>query len=59
MFEQLNADLREARHEYPETLEAEIRLFRQGEGPFQADAGRIKQTRLLVPKGITVLYQAR
>ncbi len=49
-LEQLNADFREARREYPETLEPEIKLFRPGDGPFQADAGRIKQTRLLVPK---------
>lgn len=49
-LEQLNADFREARHEYPETLEPEIKLFRYGEGPFREDAGRIKQVRLLIPR---------
>ena len=44
----LNADFREAWHEYPETLVPDIRLFRQGTGPFAADQGRIKQARLLV-----------
>ncbi len=44
---QLNADFREAWHEYPETLLPEIQLYRLGEGPFAADAGKIKQARLL------------
>lgn len=44
----LNADFREAWREYPGTLVPDIRLYRIGEGPFAADAGRIKQTRLLV-----------
>jgi phenylacetate-CoA ligase len=44
---ELNADFREAWREYPETLVPEIRLYRLGEGPFAADAGRIKQARLL------------
>jgi phenylacetate-CoA ligase len=43
----LNADFREAWREYPETLVPVIELHRQGEGPFAADAGRIKQARLL------------
>ena len=44
---ELNADFREALHEYAETLQPEIRLYRIGEGPFAANVGRIKQTRLL------------
>ena len=43
----LNADFREALHEYPETLQPEIQLYRIGEGPFAANAGRIKQARIL------------
>lgn len=43
----LNADFREAWREYPETLVPEIRLYRLGEGPFAADAGKIKQARFL------------
>ncbi|ODA34742.1 phenylacetate--CoA ligase family protein [Planctopirus hydrillae] len=42
---EINADFREAWHEYPETLVPEIHLHRRGEGPFKVDAGRIKQTR--------------
>lgn len=41
----LNADFREAWHEYPETLVPEIELYRVGEGPFKQDSTRIKQTR--------------
>jgi hypothetical protein len=44
----LNADFREAWHEYPETLVPEIRLYALGEGPFAGDQGKIKQSRLLV-----------
>ena len=44
---ELNADFREAWREYPETLVPEIQLYRLGEGPFAADAGKIKQARLL------------
>jgi phenylacetate-CoA ligase len=43
----LNADFREAWHEYPETVVPEISLYALGEGPFATDQGRIKQTRLL------------
>jgi phenylacetate-CoA ligase len=43
----LNADFREAWHEYPETLVPEIHLFREGEGPFKSDQGKIKQARLI------------
>ena len=46
-LEGLNADFREALHEYAETLQPEVRLYRVGEGPFAANAGRIKQVRLL------------
>ena len=42
-----NADFREAWHEYPETLLPDIQLYRLGEGPFAADAGKIKQSRIL------------
>jgi phenylacetate-CoA ligase len=44
---QLNADFREAWHEYPETLKPEICLFPIGEGPFKADQSKIKQTRIV------------
>lgn len=44
---EINADFREAWHEYPETMLPEIQLHRFGQGPFQADAGRIKQARKL------------
>jgi len=43
----INADFREAWHEYPETMIPEIHLCRPGEGPFQQDAERIKQVRFL------------
>jgi phenylacetate-CoA ligase len=43
----LNADFREALHEYAQTLQPEIRLYRVGEGPFAANSGRIKQMRLM------------
>ena len=44
---ELNADFREALHEYAQTLQPEIKLYRIGEGPFAANSGRIKQARLL------------
>jgi phenylacetate-CoA ligase len=44
---ELNADFREAWHEYPETLVPEIHLFKEGEGPFKSDHGKIKQARLI------------
>ncbi len=43
----LNADFREAWQEYPETVTPVIELHPRGTGPFAADAGRIKQARLL------------
>lgn len=43
----VNADFREAWHEYPETMVPEVRLHRLGQGPFKADEGRIKQVRRL------------
>jgi hypothetical protein len=43
----LNADFRAAWHEYAETLKPEIYLFPVGEGPFKADPGKIKQTRVI------------
>jgi phenylacetate-CoA ligase len=44
---QLNADFRAAWHEYPDTLVPDVHLYRMGQGPFAADAGKIKQARLL------------
>lgn len=44
---ELNADFREAWHEYRDTLKPEIHLFSLGEGPFKNDQNKIKQTRLL------------
>lgn len=44
---ELNADYREALHEYAQTLQPEIKLYRLGEGPFSGDSSRIKQVRLL------------
>jgi phenylacetate-CoA ligase len=46
---ELNADFREALHEYAQTLEPEIRLYRIGAGPFAGDSSRIKQVRILKP----------
>jgi phenylacetate-CoA ligase len=43
----LNADFREAWKEFPETVTPIIELHPRGTGPFAADAGRIKQARLL------------
>jgi phenylacetate-CoA ligase len=43
----LNADFRAAWHEYPQALTPIIELHSRGAGPFAADAGRIKQARLL------------
>ena len=43
----LNADFREAWHEYPDTLVPEIHLYPLGEGPFKSDSGKIKQTRVI------------
>ncbi len=46
-LERMNADFREALHEYPAALQPEIVLCRIGEGSFAANAGRIKQLRVL------------
>ncbi len=43
----LNADFRVAWQEYPATVTPVIELHPRGTGPFAADAGRIKQARLL------------
>ena len=43
----LNADFREAFHEYPDTVTPEVRLHAVGEGPFAGDSNKIKQTRML------------
>jgi hypothetical protein len=42
---ELNADVRAAWQEYPEALQPRIQLYGRGQGPFAADAGKIKQTR--------------
>jgi phenylacetate-CoA ligase len=47
----LNADFRAAWHEYPETLVPEVQLHGIGQGPFRADAGKIKQARVIKPGG--------
>ena len=44
---ELNADFREAWHEYADTLEPEIYLFSISDGPFKNDLNKIKQTRLI------------
>ena len=46
-LERMNADFREALHEYSAALQPEIVLCRVGEGPFAVNAGRIKQLRVL------------
>lgn len=46
----LNADFREAWHEYPETLKPEIYLYEVGEGPFKRDQAKIKQSRVIKEK---------
>lgn len=46
----MNADFREAWHEYADTLKPEIYLFPIGEGPFKADPTKIKQARIVKGK---------
>lgn len=46
-LQRINADFREAHHEYPEIMVPEVQLYSIGQGPFKQDAGRIKQARLL------------
>lgn len=43
----LNADFREAWKEHPDTLEPNIYLYSEGEGPFKMKTGQIKQIRML------------
>jgi phenylacetate-CoA ligase len=50
---ELNADFREALHEYAQTLQPEIKLHRLGNGPFSGDSSRIKQVRLLKTSGVS------
>jgi phenylacetate-CoA ligase len=45
--EAMNADFREAMREHPASARPLVELHPLGAGPFAADAGRIKQTRLL------------
>lgn len=42
-----NADYREAALEHPSAVRPVVRLYRPGEGPFAADATKIKQTRMV------------
>lgn len=49
-LKEINADFREACHEYSEVMIPEIKLYRIGEGPFKQDAGRIKQRRIINKK---------
>ena len=44
---ELNADYREAAREHPAAVRPVVRLHRPGEGPFAADAAKIKQTRMM------------
>jgi phenylacetate-CoA ligase len=46
----LNADFREAWHEYSDTLKPEIYLYSKGEGPFKTDNTKIKQARIINTK---------
>jgi len=52
---ELNADFREALHEYAQTLQPEIKLHRLGNGPFSGDSSRIKQVRLLKTSRVSSL----
>jgi hypothetical protein len=49
----LNADFRTATDEHADAVKPVVRLFESGEGPFAADADKIKQTRIvkLAPRG--------
>jgi hypothetical protein len=42
----LNLDYRAALSEFPAAMLPVIQLYARGEGPFRADAGRIKQRRI-------------
>jgi phenylacetate-CoA ligase len=43
----INADYRQASREHPAAMKPVVRLYRRGEGPFAADARKIKQTRMV------------
>lgn len=43
----LNADFREAIGEFPDAARPIVKLYKMGEGPFGADSGKIKQTRII------------
>ncbi|MDO8507783.1 MAG: phenylacetate--CoA ligase family protein [bacterium] len=51
----LNADFREACHEYADTMKPEIYLFSVGDGPFKMDKSKIKQSRVVKKYKPTVL----
>lgn len=48
-LEALNADFREAIHEFPAAMEPVVTVHPPGTGPFAGDAGRIKPRRLIRP----------
>lgn len=43
----LNADFREAIKEFPDAARPIVRLYEMGDGPFDLDSGKIKQTRII------------
>jgi hypothetical protein len=43
----LNADFRTAMEEHPDSARPVVELYSLGEGPFAADAAKIKQTRII------------
>jgi phenylacetate-CoA ligase len=48
-LEALNADYREALAEFPAAIQPIVTVYPMGEGPFAANAGRIKPRRILPP----------
>ncbi|HEX9549512.1 MAG TPA: hypothetical protein VF971_00310, partial [Candidatus Limnocylindrales bacterium] len=48
-LEALNADFREALHEFPDAMQPVVTVHPIGTGPFAEDAGRIKPRRLVPP----------
>ncbi len=48
-LEALNADYREALGEFPAAMQPVVAVYESGEGPFAANAGRIKPRRIVQP----------
>ena len=44
-----NADYREALGEFPAAMQPVVAVYESGEGPFAANAGRIKPRRIVQP----------